>query len=323
MPGAGWRRATAHSFQADAWLNPLRRTNSLSTQERSTMNHEPFLVTEGRKVKLADFPTEPQDPELSKSEGKEQLAAGTAKLAELQAKLHAQNTYALLIVLQGIDAAGKDGTIKHVMAGVNPAGCQVTSFKVPSEEELDHDYMWRYGRGLPARGNIGIFNRSHYEEVLVVRVHPELLVRQRIPGKQREKFWLDRFEEINSFEHYLENNGIEILKFFLHLSKEEQKKRFMDRLDSPDKNWKFSEGDVKERAYWDKYTEAFEDMLTHTSTKAAPWYVVPADKKWFTRLTVSNIIVEKLESLKLEYPLLSGEQLQALRRAKKLLENEK
>ncbi len=287
------------------------------------MNHKQFLVTEGQEVKLAEFSTEPPDPELSKSEGKEQLAASVATLADLQAKLHAQNTYALLIVLQGIDAAGKDGTIKHVMSGVNPAGCQVTSFKVPSEEELDHDYLWRYGRGLPSRGNIGIFNRSHYEEVLVVRVHLELLVRQRIPGKQREKFWLDRFEEINGFEHYLENNGIEILKFFLHLSKEEQKERFMDRLDSPDKNWKFSEGDVKERAYWGKYTEAFEDMLTHTSTKAAPWYVVPADKKWFARLTVSNIIVEKLESLKLEYPTLSGEQLQALQRAKKLLENEK
>ncbi|MEX2113617.1 MAG: polyphosphate kinase 2 family protein [Pirellulales bacterium] len=287
------------------------------------MNHKKYQVAEGGKVALADFATQPDVAELSKSDGKEQLAAGVAKLAELQDKLHAQNTYALLIVLQGIDAAGKDGTIKHVMSGVNPAGCQVTSFKVPSEEELDHDYLWRYGRGLPARGSIGIFNRSHYEEVLVVRVRPQLLDRQRIPGKRREKFWLDRFEEINYFERYLVDNGIEVLKFFLHLSKEEQKRRFMDRLNSPDKNWKFSEGDVKERAYWDKYTEAFEDMLGHTSTKAAPWYVVPADKKWFARLTVSSVIVDKLESLKLDYPKLTGEQMQALERAKKMLENEK
>ncbi len=286
------------------------------------MSHQQFLVPAGATIALADFATAPTKTELSKSDGKDQLAAGVARLSALQSKLHAQNTYALLIVLQGIDAAGKDGTIKHVMSGVNPAGCQVTSFKVPSEEELDHDYLWRYGRGLPARGNIGIFNRSHYEEVLVVRVHPELLDRQRIPGKRREKFWLDRFEEINHFERYLVDNGILVLKFFLHLSKDEQKRRFMDRLNSPDKNWKFSEGDVKERAYWDEYIEAFEDVLSHTSTDAAPWYIVPADKKWFTRLTVASIIVDKLESLALDYPRLSGEQLQALERARTLLENE-
>ncbi len=287
------------------------------------MNHQQFRVPEGKKIRLADYSTGPPGSEISKDEGRNRLAAGVARLAELQDKLHAQNTYALLIVLQGIDASGKDGTIKHVMSGVNPSGCQVTSFKVPSEEELDHDYLWRYGRGLPARGNIGIFNRSHYEEVLVVRVHPELLHRQRIPGKRRKEFWFDRFEEINAFERYLVHNGVEVLKFFLHLSKDEQKRRFLDRLDSPDKNWKFSEGDVKERAYWDKYAEAFEDMLVHTSTKAAPWYVVPADKKWYARLTVASVIVEKLESLGLAYPTLTAEDMQALDRARKLLENEK
>jgi len=274
------------------------------------MNLEQLRVPQGKKIRLADYSTEPPESAVPKSDAKELLADGVEKLADMQSKLHAQNTYALLVVLQGIDAAGKDGTIKHVMSGVNPAGCQVKSFKVPSEEELDHDYLWRYVRGLPERGNIGIFNRSHYEEVLVVRVHPELLERQRIPGKQREKFWLDRFEEINHFERYLVDNGTEVLKFFLHISKDEQKERFMERLNSPDKNWKFSESDVKERAYWDHYIEAFEDTLSHTSTKIAPWHIIPADKKWFSRLAVANIIVEKLASLKLAYPTLDDDQMQ-------------
>ncbi len=286
------------------------------------MDISSLRVRAGAKVRLAEYSTTPPESAVDKSDAKDLLAQGVERLADMQAKLHAQNTYALLIILQGIDASGKDGTIKHVMSGVNPAGCQVKSFKVPSEEELDHDYLWRYVRGLPERGNIGIFNRSHYEEVLVVRVHPELLARQRIPGKQREKFWLDRFEEINHFERYLENNGTEVLKFFLHISKDEQKARFMERLESPDKNWKFSESDVRERAFWDKYTEAFEDMLSHTSTQCAPWYVIPADKKWYSRLAVANIIVEKLDSLNLAFPTLGKKEMEALERAKTLLKDE-
>jgi PPK2 family polyphosphate:nucleotide phosphotransferase len=275
-------------------------------------------------VKLKDYPTAETEPFKDKSEAQEKLAADVAKLADLQSKLYAQNTYALLIVLQAIDAAGKDGTIKHVMSGVNPAGCQVQSFKVPSEEELDHDYLWRYVRALPRRGNIGIFNRSHYEEVLVVRVHPELLVRERIhSSKKREDLWAKRYREINDFEYYLEDNNFEVLKFFLHLSKEEQKQRFLARLDSPDKNWKFSEGDVKERDYWDDYQKAFEEMLSNTSTEQAPWYVIPADRKWFTRVVVSDIIVAKLESMKLAYPELDESGQAALKRARNILENEK
>ncbi len=286
------------------------------------MNFERFRVPEGTKVKLADYSTDPGDTVLEKSDAKELLADGVEMLADFQSKLYAQNKYALLVILQAIDAAGKDGTIKHVMSGVNPAGCQVKSFKVPSEEELEHDYLWRYVRALPERGGIGIFNRSYYEEVLVVRVHPHLLARERFPGKLHEKFWETRFEEINHFERYLVNNGTQIVKFFLHLSKEEQKKRFMDRLDSPDKNWKFSENDVKERAYWDDYQTAFEDMLSHTSTSVAPWHVIPADKKWFSRLAVANIIKDELASLKLDYPKLDDQQMQALERAQKILKNE-
>jgi PPK2 family polyphosphate:nucleotide phosphotransferase len=274
-------------------------------------------------VKLTDYPTAPLDTALTKETADELLREGIERLAEFQDKLYAQNRYAVLVILQGIDAAGKDGVIKHVMSGVNPAGCQVRSFKVPSEEELDHDYLWRYVCRLPERGNIGIFNRSYFEEVLVVRVHPELLARQHIPEKSREQFWERRFDEVNQFERYLVNNGIEVLKFFLHLSKGEQKKRFMKRLDSPDKNWKFSENDVKERGFWDDYTAAFEDMLSHTSTPLAPWHVIPADKKWFTRLAVAQVIVEKLASLKLDYPRLTDAQKQALVRARKILEDEK
>jgi PPK2 family polyphosphate:nucleotide phosphotransferase len=287
------------------------------------MDFARYIVPEAKAVKLGDLPTKAADPEVTKDEGKTLLREGTLQLAELQSRLHAQNKFALLVLLQGIDASGKDGTIKHVMSGVNPAGCQVRSFKVPSEEELDHDYLWRYVRALPERGNIGIFNRSYYEEVLVVRVHPQLLDRQHIPGKKQEKFWETRFEEINHFERYLENNGVEVLKFFLHISKEEQRKRFLDRLDAPDKNWKFSEGDVHERAFWDDYMHAFEDMLNHTSTSRVPWYVIPSDQKWFARLAVSKIIVNKLESMKIDFPKLSEADQQALERAKKFLENDK
>ena len=287
------------------------------------MSFDAYLVPPDTKVKLKKYPPGQTEPFASKEQAQSQLEADILKLSELQAKLHAQDTYALLIIFQGIDAAGKDGTIKHVMSGVNPAGCQVTSFKAPSTEELDHDYLWRHIKALPERGRIGIFNRSHYEEVLVVRVHPELLTKEKIhPTKKRGKIWANRFREINQFERYLVDNDVEILKFFLNLSKEEQKRRFLSRLDSPDKNWKFSEADVKERAFWDDYQKAYEDMLSHTSTEHAPWHVIPADNKWFTRAMVANIIVGKLESLKLNYPELDDSRLRALQNARKILKEE-
>lgn len=288
------------------------------------MSSDKFLVPPNQKVKLKDYSTSPTKPFATKAESDEKLQADIAKLADLQSKLFAQNTYGLLIIFQGIDAAGKDGTVKHVMSGVNPSGCQVTSFKIPSNGELQHDYLWRTVNALPERGKIGIFNRSYYEEVIVVRVHPELLEKERIhPTKKKESLWKTRYEEIDNFERYLVENGFEVLKFFLHLSKEEQKRRFLTRLESPDKNWKFSESDVKERAHWDDYTAAYEQMLSHTSTSHAPWYVVPADQKWFTHVTVADIIVNKLESLDLHYPKMNEEQLKALANAKKILQEEK
>jgi len=288
------------------------------------MNYDKLLATPGKKIKLRDYPPNYTDPIDSKDEARDKLAADTARLAELQAKLYAQDTYALLIILQGIDAAGKDGTIKHVMSGVNPTGCQVCSFKQPSSEELDHDYLWRCARVLPARGMIGIFNRSYYEEVLVVRVHPELLAKEQIPEHaELDKLWHQRYEQINSFEKYLTENGIEVLKFFLNLSKDEQKRRFLGRIEAEDKNWKFSEADVHERAYWDDYQRAFEDMLTHTSTKWAPWHIIPADYKWFSRAAVADIVVRKLESLNLRFPQLNGGQRKALEHARQMLESEK
>lgn len=283
-----------------------------------------FRVPPATSVHLPDYPTAGTEPFGDKSDAAQKLAGDVEKLGDLQAKLYAQNIYALLIILQGIDASGKDGTVRHVMAGVNPSGCTVTSFKVPSTEELDHDYMWRYVKRLPERGTIGIFNRSYFEEVLVVRVHPELLGREHleVSKKERADLWSKRFRDINNFEQYLQENGIEILKFFLHLSKKEQKERFMSRLDTPDKYWKFSEGDVRERGYWDSYQQAFEDMLTHTSTEHAPWYVIPADRKWFTRAAIADIIVRKLESMNLAYPVLDQAGREAHARARKLLESE-
>ncbi len=288
------------------------------------MFHEKFLVPSDKKIKLSQHSTDDTAPYKAKAEAAEKLQADVARLAELQAKLWAQNTLGLLILLQGIDAAGKDGTVKHVMSGVNPLGCNVRNFKVPSEEELDHDYMWRYGRFLPERGTIGIFNRSYFEEVIVLRVHPELLDKERIPRPAKpDKLWASRYREINAFEQYLVDNGILVLKFFLHISKEEQKDRFMARLESPEKNWKFSEADVRERAFWDDYTVAFEDMLSNTSTEHAPWYIIPCDHKWFAHAAVADIVVSKLDSLKLDWPKLSGKQLEALEAAKKLLLAEK
>jgi PPK2 family polyphosphate:nucleotide phosphotransferase len=246
------------------------------------------------------------------------------QIAALQSKLYAQNTSGLLVLLQGIDASGKDSTIKHVMTGVNPAGVRVTSFKVPSTQELDHDYLCRYVIALPERGMIGVFNRSQYEEVLVVRVHPELLGRQHLhSSKKTDDIWQRRYREINHFEEYLCENGFQVLKCFMHISKEEQRKRFLARIDDPDKNWKFSEGDVRERSFWDDYRKAFEEMLEHTSTEHAPWYVVPADQKWFARAVVADLIKSKLAEMKPDYPQLDEAAKAGLKRAAALLHEEK
>lgn len=280
-----------------------------------------LVVPPGKKISLEkDYDPGYTLKKTNKQRAEALLALGIKRLAEYQDKLYAQNTHGLLIMLQAIDAAGKDGAIEHVMSGVNPQGVQVHSFKAPSDEELDHDYMWRCFKALPERGRIGIFNRSYYEEVVVVRVHPAFLQRQQIPIELKDdKIWKRRYEDMNAFEKYLTNNGIHILKIFLHLSKEEQRQRFLKRLDEPDKNWKFSTADVREREFWSDYMSAFEDMLNHTSTRWAPWHVVPADHKWFARLCVAALIVDKLESLNLHYPEVDAKQKQQLEEARKLL----
>lgn len=283
-----------------------------------------LIVPPGKKISLKkDYDPCFKPGSVTKEDAATLLQHGIERMAEFQDKLYAQNTYALLINLQAMDAAGKDGTIKHVMSGLNPQGCQVFSFKVPSAEELDHDYLWRYFKALPERGRIGIFNRSYYEELLVVRVHEALLERQQLPPETKtKKIWQERFEQINNFEKYLTDNGVVVLKIFLNVSKDEQKKRFLERIDRPEKNWKFSENDVKERGFWDDYMAAYEDVFNNTSTKWAPWYVVPADRKWFTRLAVGAIIYSTLESLGLAYPTITEEHRQSLLKAKELLENE-
>jgi PPK2 family polyphosphate:nucleotide phosphotransferase len=284
-----------------------------------------FLVPPGKKIDLRkDYNPSFRLHTLSKKESKQILEDGIKNLAEEQDKLYAQNTYAILIILQAMDAAGKDGTIKHVMSGVNPQGCRVVSFKAPSAEELDHDYLWRCCRALPPRGDIGIFNRSYYEEVLITRVHPEILNRQQLPPEARgEDIWKRRFEEINNFEKYLANNGILPMKFFLNVSKKEQKRRFLDRIERKDKNWKLSVSDAKERGYWNDYMNAYEDCFNHTSTKWAPWYVIPADFKPFTRLAVGYIVYQKLASLNLAYPTLEKDQRKLLGEARNILMSEK
>jgi len=285
----------------------------------------PFIVSPGQKISLTkDYNPAYKDHYLDKSEAKSELQKGIKALAKYQDILYAQNTYALLIIFQAMDAAGKDSTIKHVMSGINPQGCQVYSFKAPSTEELDHTYLWRCFKALPAQGQIGIFNRSYYEEVLVTRVHPELLEQQHIPPNLIDKhIWKRRFEEINNFEKYLVNNGIVILKFFLNVSKEEQKKRFLERIDLPDKNWKFSVDDARERTFWNEYMAVYEDMFNHTSTEWAPWYIIPADHKWFTRLVVAGIIYTYLKELNLKYPKVSEKKHQELLQAKAMLESQK
>ena len=284
---------------------------------------DPFCITNGKKFRLKDV--DPGDTLEFKSDEKpkaqEALAAGVEVLAELQEKLWAQDRWAVLIIFQAMDAAGKDGAIKHVMSGVNPQGCEVTSFKAPSAEELDHDFLWRCAKRLPERGRIGIFNRSYYEETLVVRVHQNFLDGQKLPQDLKTKnIWKRRFRDITNFERYLTQNGILVLKFFLHVSKEEQQKRFLARIDDASKNWKFSLNDVREREHWDDYMDAYEQTIRHTASKRAPWYVVPADNKWFTRLVVAAAIVENMNALDLEYPKLDEEQLKALEEAKKSLE---
>lgn len=291
------------------------------------MNMDKILYKPGSKTKLSDFDPSYSGSYKSKKNAENDLQKGLAKLSEMQDKLYAQDKYSVLIIFQAIDAGGKDSTIKHVMSGINPQGCQVTSFKAPSAEELDHDYLWRCMKVLPERGMIGIFNRSYYEEVLVTRVHPEFLQFQRLPDlpedpEKDEKFWKKRFADINNFEQYLFNNGIIVLKFFLHVSKEEQKQRLMSRIVDPAKNWKFSIKDIEERAKWHEYMYAYEEMLKNTSTEAAPWYVIPADKKWFMRTAVSSIIVERLKSLKVSYPQLGKAQKADLLKAKEMLNNE-
>jgi PPK2 family polyphosphate:nucleotide phosphotransferase len=287
-----------------------------------------FQVKPGRKVKLARH-----DPgwaganefkELRKDELKQRarefLQNNVAELGAAQELLYASDVYSVLIVLQAMDAAGKDGTIKHVMSGVNPQGCQVFAFKQPSAEELDHNFLWRYMRALPERGRIGIFNRSYYEDVLVVRVHPEIIARQKLPPSDRgKKFWAARFDDINRFERHLTRNGTLILKFFLHLSKKEQKQRFMERLEDETKHWKFSLADLKERDFWDDYQEAFEDMLENTSTTWAPWWVIPADNKWVTRALVAGITTQSIKKLRLRYPTVTAEQHRMLLGAKRQL----
>jgi PPK2 family polyphosphate:nucleotide phosphotransferase len=279
-----------------------------------------FRVDSGKHFRLKDFDPADTGQWHSKEHADEELLKGTVRLAELQDKLYAQDRWALLLIFQAMDAAGKDGAVKHVMSGVNPQGCQVYSFKAPSELELQHDFLWRTTRDLPERGHIGIFNRSYYEEVLVVRVHPDILKSQKMPPSLcGKKIWDERFEDIRSFERHMARNGTVIRKFFLHVSKKEQKNRFLARLEEPEKNWKFSASDIRERACWDDYQKAYEDMIRNTAAEHAPWYVVPADNKWFTRLVVSCVIVEALEALDLAYPTVDAAKRKELLAAKKEL----
>lgn len=298
-----------------------------------SMDAEDFKVPAGKAVSLKDYDSA-WIPKWAKKEAKNNkkavkdealavLEQNRQKLVNMQELLWASDSFSMLIILQGMDAAGKDSVIRHVMSGVNPQGCQVTGFKTPSEEELDHDFLWRYVKALPERGRIGIFNRSYYEDVLIVKVRPEVLQKQKIPPKDEGKeFWQQRYEDINLFERHLVRNGTVVLKFFLHVSKKKQKDRFLKRLDDPDKHWKFSLTDLPERERWPKYMEAYEEMLNNTSTEWAPWYVIPADKKWVTHASISEIVVSKIKQLHLNYPVLTDEQKAALEAARAKLEKE-
>lgn len=283
-----------------------------------------LIVPPGKKVKLArDFDPSWKPAKMTKEEAVRLLTDGVKTLAQYQEKLYAQDRWSILVIFQAMDAAGKDGTIKHVMSGLNPQGCQVHSFKAPSVEELDHDYLWRCVKALPERGRIGIFNRSYYEEVLIARVHKDVLDRQRIPEMYKDKkIWKRRFEHINALEQYMLENGTITLKFFLNVSKEEQKRRFLERIDTPEKNWKFSVSDARERGFWDDYMAAYEDCFNHTSTKVAPWYIIPADDKPFMRLAVAGILADTMKSMKLHFPKVTAEHQTQLLQARKMLESE-
>jgi PPK2 family polyphosphate:nucleotide phosphotransferase len=287
------------------------------------MDTSRFRVRPGEKVNLRRYRPDDTSPLKNKRKAAGRLDRGIERLAVLQERLYAQNRWALLLIFQAMDGAGKDSAIKHVMSGLNPQGTQVFSFKRPSDEELDHDYLWRTSKALPERGRIGIFNRSYYEEVLVVRVHPDVLGRQKLPASLVTRYlWRDRYEDINAFERYLTRNGTLVRKFFLHVSKEEQRRRFLERLDDPSKHWKFEAADLDERDRWAEYVRAYEQALTRTSTRHAPWHIVPADHKWFTRLVIAELVIQALEGLDLAFPAATGAQLDALAEARKRLGSE-
>jgi PPK2 family polyphosphate:nucleotide phosphotransferase len=288
------------------------------------LHYKDFQVPTDGAFSLNSINPAKTDGFRSKRSADKKLAADIEELSEMQSKLFAQDSYAVLVIFQGIDTAGKDGAVKHVLTGVNPQGVDIHNFRVPSAEELDHDYLWRAMKVLPERGRIGIFNRSYYEEVLAVRVHPELLQKEKLPESSRtHNIWQERFEDINNFEHYLVRNGIIPVKFHLRISKEEQRRRLLERIEEKDKNYKIGTADVYERTFWDEYMKAYDEMLRHTSTKYAPWYVIPSDHKWFTRVMVADILINTLKSLELDYPTVSAQQKKEIAKAKRLLENEK
>ena len=291
------------------------------------MDYSKYIFPSDGTMRLSDFKTDDKNSFGSQNSADEALHQGVERLSEIQDILYAQDKFSLLIIFQAMDAAGKDSTIKHVMSGINPQGCNVTSFKAPSAEELDHAYLWRCMKVTPAKGDIGIFNRSYYEEVLVTRVHPEILASQKLPIDYSKvapdhSLWLQRYSDINNFEKYLTNNGTQVLKFFLNVSKEEQKRRFLKRIEDPEKNWKFSEHDVEERKLWDEYQTAYEQAFLHTSTALAPWHIIPADQKWFMQIVVCQIIIDKLNSLGIEYPELTSNQLENILKGKHMLLSE-
>ncbi len=311
---------------ANSRITALTELSRKEFMLRSKKLSKPYRVTSDKKFKLKDYPTIEHN-EVSKADkrfAKQALQLSVQALTEMQDKLYAQDKWSLLIIFQAMDAAGKDGAIKHVMSGINPQGCQVTSFKSPSTEELDHDYMWRCMKRLPERGRIGIFNRSYYEEVLVVRVHDWILKAQKLPEKLfTDSIWDDRLKDMRNFESYLNNNGIVVIKFFLNVSKKEQKKRFLERIDKPEKNWKFSSADVEERKYWKQYQQAYEEMIRETATENAPWYVIPADNKPYARMVVAAAIINAMDSMKLKYPEIGDEQVAELQKLKQQLLEEK
>jgi PPK2 family polyphosphate:nucleotide phosphotransferase len=300
---------------------PVRQTFGGELTMLSGKVAKRFRIKDGEKFRLADVdPADTLGLDIEKEDAKDLLEAGVKRMCGLQDRLYAEGRWSLLIILQAMDAAGKDSVIEHVLSGINPQGCQVTSFKAPSATELRHDFLWRTICALPERGRIGIFNRSYYEEVIVVRVHPELLAKQGLPGRVANKdLWQKRFQSIRDFERHLARNGTAILKFFLHVSKDEQRKRFLARIDEPDKRWKFAIGDVAERERWNEYMDAYEDVIRNTATKHAPWYAVPADNKWFTRLVVAAAVVDALEKIGPEYPTVSQETVNAMQHARKQL----